>query len=190
MGSAYLGGDNIPQTYKVLATNILDTFGIDVSPNSLYFIANSYADGPMRVVDLLVNSTNLAMDQKEFNAKTDIPFIGSFIGAAPNVDGREFNSITEQVEKMAGRMNMLEKASPEEYAKYLTKNPLHEEIVDFFDKNIGTLNKLRKETNEVRIEPGMSPKLRTQLIRELNQEQNLLKYDLIQQFKAYYDLKP
>jgi hypothetical protein len=190
MGSAYLGGDNIPQTYKVLATNILDTFGIDVSPNSLYFIANSYADGPMRVVDLLVNSTNLAMDQKEFNAKTDIPFIGSFIGAAPNVDGREFNSITEQVEKMAGRMNMLEKANPDEYVKYLDKNPLHEEIVEFFDKNIGTLNKLRKETNQVRVEPGLSPKERTQLIRELNQEQNLLKYDLIQQFKAYYDLKP
>ena len=190
MGSAYLGGDNIPQTYKVLATNILDTFGIDVSPNSLYFLANSYADGPMRVVDLFVNSANLAMDQKEFNAKTDIPFIGSFIGAAPNVDGREFNSITEQVEKMAGRMNMLEKANPDEYIKYLDKNPLHEEIVEFFDKNIGELNKLRKETNEVRIEPGLSPKERTQLIRELNQEQNLLKYDLIQQFKAYYDLKP
>jgi hypothetical protein len=190
MGSAYLGGDNIPQTYKVLATNILDTFGIDVSPNSLYFLSNSYADGPMRVVDLFVNSAYLMADQKEFNAKTDIPFIGSFIGAAPNVDGREFNSITEQVEKMAGRMNMLEKANPEGYAKYLEKNPLHEEIVDFFDKNIGELNKLRKQTNEVRIEPGLSPKERTQLVRELNQEQNLLKYELIQQFKSYYDLKP
>jgi hypothetical protein len=190
MGSAYLGGDNIPQTYKTLATNILDTFGIDVSPNSLYFLANSYADGPMRVVDLFVNSAYLMADQKEFNAKTDIPFIGSFIGAAPNVDGREFNSITEQVEKMAGRMNMLEKANPDEYLKYLEKNPLHEEIVEFFDKNIGELNKLRKETNEARIEPGMSPKERTQLIKELNQEQNLIKYDLIQQFKAYYDLKP
>jgi hypothetical protein len=190
MGSAYLGGDNIPQTYKVLATNILDTFGIDVSPNSLYFLANSYVDGPARVVDLFVNSVYLMADQKEFNAKTDIPFIGSFIGAAPNVDGREFNSITEQVEKMAGRMNMLEKANPDEYLKYLDKNPLHEEIVEFFDKNIGELNKLRKETNEVRIEPGLSPKERTQLIRELNEEQNLLKYDLIQQFKAYYNLKP
>ena len=190
MGSAYLGGDNIPQTYKVLATNILDTFGIDVSPNSLYFLANSYVDGPARVVDLFVNSAYLMTDQKEFNAKTDIPFIGSFIGAAPNVDGREFNSITEQVEKMAGRLNMLEKANPDEYLKYLDKNPLHEEIVEFFDKNIGELNKLRKETNQVRIEPGMSPKERTQLIRELNQEQNLIKYDLIQQFKAYYDLKP
>ena len=190
MGSAYLGGDNIPQTYKTLATTILDTFGIDVSPNALYFISNSYADGPMRVVDLFVNSAYLMADQKEFNAKTDIPFIGSFIGAAPNVDGREFNSITEQVEKMAGRLNMLEKANPDEYIKYLDKNPLHEEIVEFFDKNIGELNKLRKETNEARIEPGLSPKERTQLIRELNQEQNLLKYELIQQFKAYYDLKP
>jgi hypothetical protein len=130
------------------------------------------------------------MDQKEFNPKTDIPFIGSFIGAAPNVDGREFNSITQQVEKMAGRLNMLEKANPDEYLKYLDKNPLHEEIVEFFDKNIGELNKLRKETNRVRIEPGMSPKERTELIRELNQEQNLIKYDLIQQFKSYYDLKP
>jgi hypothetical protein len=190
MGSAYLGGDNIPQTYKVLATSILDTFGIDVSPNSLYFLANSYADGPMRVVDAAVNSMYLAADKKEFNPKTDIPLIGSFIGAAPNVDGREFNSITEQVEKIAGRMNMLEKASPEGYAKYLEKNPLHEEIVDFFDKNIGELNKLRKQTNEVRVEPGLSPKERTQLIRELNKEQNLLKYELIQQFKSYYDLKP
>jgi hypothetical protein len=190
MGSAYLGGDNIPQTYKVLATSILDTFGIDVSPNSLYFLANSYADGPMRVVDAAVNSMYLAADKKEFNAKTDIPLIGSFIGAAPNVDGREFNSITEQVEKIAGRMNMLEKANPEGYANYLEKNPLHEEIVDFFDKNVGELNKLRKETNEVRVEPGLSPKERTQLIRELNKEQNLLKYELIQQFKSYYDLKP
>jgi hypothetical protein len=190
MGSAYLGGDNIPQTYKVLATSILDTFGIDVSPNSLYFLANSYADGPMRVVDAAVNSMYLAADKKEFNAKTDIPLIGSFIGAAPNVDGREFNSITEKVEKMAARLNMLEKANPDEYIKYLDKNPLHEEIVEFFDKNIGELNKLRKETNEVRVEPDLSPKERTQLIRELNKEQNLLKYDLIQQFKAYYDLKP
>jgi len=190
MGSAYLGGDNIPQTYKVLATSILDTFGIDVSPNSLYFIANSYADGPMRVVDAAVNSMYLAADKKEFNPKTDIPLIGSFIGAAPNVDGREFNSITEQVEKMAARLNMLEKASPNEYANYLVKNPLHEEIVDFFDKNISELNKLRKETTEARIEPGLSPKERTQLIRELNKEQNLLKYELIQQFKAYYNLKP
>jgi hypothetical protein len=190
MGSAYLGGDNIPQTYKVLAKSIIETFGIDVSPNALYFLANSYADGPMRVVDAAVNSMYLAADQKEFNAKTDIPFIGSFIGAPPNVDGREFNSITKQVDKIAARINMLEKANPDEYVKYLDKNPLHEEIVDFFNKNIGELNKLRKETNEVRIEPGMSPKERTELIRELNKEQNLLKYELIQQFKAYYDLKP
>jgi hypothetical protein len=190
MGSAYLGGDNTPQTYKVLAKSIIETFGIDVSPNALYFLANSYADGPMRVVDAAVNSMYLAADQKEFNPKTDIPLIGSFIGAAPNVDGREFNSITGQVDKIAARLNMLEKANPDEYVKYLDKNPLHEEIVDFFNKNIGELNKLRKETNEVRIEPGMSPKERTQLIRELNKEQNLIKYDLIQQFKAYYDLKP
>jgi hypothetical protein len=91
---------------------------------------------------------------------------------------------------MAARLNMLEKANPDVYIKYLDKNPMHEEIVEFFDKNIGELNKLRKETNEVRVEPDLSPKERTQLIRELITDQNLLKYELIQQFKSYYDLKP
>ena len=190
MGDAYVGGDNIPETYKVLTKKMFDMFEIDVSPNTLYFLANSYADGPMRVVDLAVNSMYLAAGAKEFKAKTDIPLIGSFIGAEPNVDGREFASIEKDIKSMEEKMNMLKKADLDKYDAYLDRHPLHEEIVEFYNKEVGKhLNELRKEANEVRFDQTLNPKERTRLLKENKEEQNIIKYDMIQQFKAY-GLKP
>jgi hypothetical protein len=190
MGDAYVGGDNIPETYKVLTKKMFDMFEIDVSLNILYFLANSYADGPMRVVDLAVNSMYLAAGAKEFKAKTDVPLIGSFIGAEPNVDGREFASIEKDIKSMEEKMNMLKKADLDKYDAYLDKYPLNEEIVEFYNKEVGKhLNKLRKEANEVRFDQTLNPKERTRLLKENKEEQNIIKYDMIQQFKAY-GLKP
>ena len=190
MGDAYVGGDNIPETYKALTKQIFNMFEIDISPNTLYFLANSYADGPMRVVDLAVNSMYLAAGAKEFKAKTDIPLIGSFIGAEPNVDGREFASIEKDIKSMEEKMNMLKKADLDLYDKYLDKHPLAEEIVEFYNKEVGKhLNKLRKEANEVRFDQTLNPKERTRLLKENKEEQNIIKYDMVQQFKEY-GLKP
>ena len=92
MGDAYLGGDNIPEIYKLMAANLFKRSdgSIDISPNTLYFLANSYIDGPARVIDSLVNAGYLVAGTKEYKAKTDLPFLGSFIGSVPNVDSREF----------------------------------------------------------------------------------------------------
>jgi hypothetical protein len=165
-------------------------FEIDISPNTLYFLANSYADGPMRVVDLAVNSMYLAAGAKEFKAKTDVPLIGSFIGAEPNVDGREFASIEKEIKSMEEKMNMLKKADLDLYDKYLDRHPLHEEIVEFYNKEVGKhLNKLRREANEVRFDQTLDPKERTRLLKENKEEQNIIKFDMVQQFKEY-GLKP
>jgi hypothetical protein len=190
MGDAYVGGDNIPETYKALTKQIFDMFEIDISPNTLYFLANSYADGPMRVVDAAVNSMYLAAGAKEFKAKTDIPLIGSFIGAEPNVDGREFASIEKDIKAMEQKMNMLKKADLDKYDDYLDRHPLNEEIVEFYNKEVGKhLNKLRKEANEVRFDQTLNPKERAALLKENKEEQNIIKYDMVQQFKEY-GLKP
>jgi hypothetical protein len=51
VGDAYTGGDNIPELYKSAARTLADVTNgaIDWSPNTLYFFANNYADGPMRL---------------------------------------------------------------------------------------------------------------------------------------------
>ena len=77
MGDAYLGGDNIPQIYKEIAEYLNEkTLGtIDWSPNSLYFLTNTYMDGPARVfLELPTNLYDLSSGRKEFTPK-DVPFI-------------------------------------------------------------------------------------------------------------------
>ena len=192
MGDAFLGGDHIPQVYKDVAEYLIKATGgaIDWSPNSIYFLANSYADGPARVIDTTVNSMYLAAGEKEFKAKTDIPLIGSFIGAAPNIDSREFTKIEKQVEEKARILESLE-SSPQYYIDRLQKYPLDEEIVAFYDKEVnGRLKELRAEAKQIRGPGGdLSPKDKTLILKEITNEQNLIKWEMVQQFKAY-DMKP
>jgi hypothetical protein len=102
MGDAYLGGDHVPETYKIFTKWLAETSDgyFDLSPNAAYFLVNSYADGPARLIDLMVNNYYLANGSKEYNAKTDVPFIGSFIGAAPNIDTREFTKVEKQINEL------------------------------------------------------------------------------------------
>jgi len=55
-GNAYTGGDNIPDAYKDAARFMADNWGIDASPNSLYFFANNYMDGLTRFCASLIGS--------------------------------------------------------------------------------------------------------------------------------------
>ena len=191
MGDAYLGGDNIPETYKILANKLhRESDGaIDISPNTLYFLANSYIDGPARVVDSIVNSSYLIAGTKEFKAKTDVPLIGSFIGAVPNVDSREFKSMEKQIELMEKKLNSAEN-DPEALIRILNKNPFAEDLVEIYRKGAGgELNRLRQEANEIRRDPALTPKDKTQLLKMNILEQNIVKHSLVEDFKAY-GLKP
>jgi hypothetical protein len=191
MGDAYLGGDNIPETYKILAAKLhRESDGsIDISPNTLYFLANSYMDGPARVVDSIVNATYLIGGSKEFKAKTDLPFVGSFIGAVPNIDSREFKSMEKQVEVMEKKLKSAEN-DPEALIRVLNKNPFTEDLVEIYRKGSGgELNRLRQEANEIRRNPAFTPKDKTALLKMNMIEQNIVKHSLVEDFKAY-GLKP
>ena len=191
MGDAYLGGDNIPETYKILANKLhrASDGSIDISPNTLYFLANSYVDGPARVVDSIVNASYLIAGTKEFKAKTDLPLIGSFIGAVPNVDSREFKSMEKQIEEMEKKLKSAE-TDPEALIRVLNKNPFAEDLIEIYRKGAGgELNRLRQEANEIRRDPIFTPKDKTALLKINMIEQNIAKHSLVEDFKAY-GLKP
>jgi hypothetical protein len=191
MGDAYLGGDNIPETYKLMAANLFKRSdgSIDISPNTLYFLANSYIDGPARVIDSMINAGYLVAGTKEFKAKTDIPFLGSFIGSVPNVDSREFKKFEKEIIEKQQRLNMTKENDPETYFRILDKDPLAEVVIEIYNKSGGKLNKLRQEANEIRRSQAYTPKDKTLLLKENTLEQNIIKYFLIEDFKAY-GIKP
>jgi len=192
MGDAFTGSDRIPEVYKDAAkwwfrkTGGEGFAGVpgDISPNTIYFFANSYLDGVAKIGELTYNWANLDKGAKEFNPKNDIPLFGSFFGAKTNVDSREYGKVEEKIKEIDKRLVTMEKDDPTVYAKYIAKNPLHPSIVEVYQSKQGELNALRQQATEIRNMRGLAPKQRDQILKIITLEQNMLKHQMVLQFKA------
>jgi len=186
LGDAFLGGDKIPEMYKNAAAALWDATdgAINISPNTMYFLSNSYADGPARVFEGAFGITDTITGRKEFSAKTDLPLIGSFFGAESNIDSREWVSVKKQIEQKVENVKSA-KLEPERYARYITNRPFDEVIVESYNKDTAKLNKLSEAMNKIRLEKGLSPKERQEVLKVYTLEQNIIKRNLIEQYKAF-----
>lgn len=191
VGDAYTGGDNIPELYKSAARTLADVTNgaVDWSPNTLYFFANNYADGPMRLAQTGMNMALLASGEKAFNPKTDTILFDSFFGSASNYDAKQFSSIEKQIKDMERKLKMFE-SNPEQYAKYVEANPMDDYLVKMYNEGVnGRLKEYREEANAVRKMPDLSPKDRNDALKNIVQMQNFEKRHMIDAFEAF-DIKP
>jgi hypothetical protein len=187
MGDAYTGGDKIPEIYKEASRYMADaTSGdMDISPNTLYFLSNSYLDGISRVAEGLHGVNDLAKGRKEFNPKTDIPLFGSFFGSKSNVDSREFSKVEQQVQDMERKIKMFD-TNPSMAGNYDAKHPMDRMIVDFYNERVNNeLKDLRSQAKQIRLEQGFTPKERNDILKVITYQQNLVKYQMMSMFKAY-----
>lgn len=190
-GDAYTGGDNIPELYKSAARLFANVTGgaVDWSPNTMYFFANSYADGLTRLVHNSYNIGLVAAGEKEFNPKTDTILFDSFFGAKSNFDARQFSSVENQIKDMERKLNMF-KNDPVVYMDYVSEHPFDQGIIDAYNKAInGDLKKTRELANKYRASPDLSMKERKDLLENVKEQQNLIKRHLIEVFGAY-DITP
>ena len=192
MGEAFTGSDRIPEIYKdaakwwFRATDGEGFAGIpgNISPNTIYFLANSYLDGLSKIGEITYNWVNLDKGEKEFNPKNDIPLFGSFFGAKSNVDSRQYSKVEKKIQEIDKRLVSMEKDDPVQHALYVAKNPLYPSIVDVYQSKQGELNELRQKATEIRTMKYLSPKDRDQILRTITLEQNMLKYQMVQEFKV------
>jgi predicted hydrocarbon binding protein len=187
MGDAYTGGDHIPEIYKEAARWMANnTVGdIDISPNTLYFLSNSYLDGIAKFFEVGNDAALLLSGKKDFKPKTDLPLFGSFFGSRSNVDSREYSAVEKKIEDIEKKIKQFD-TDPLMAAKYDIKHPLHRTLVDMYnhDKN-QELRDLRHEAKQIRLNTAFDPKDRDAMIKIINMQQNLVKYRLVQIYKAY-----
>jgi len=170
-------------TWAVLNESTLGS--IDWSPNSLYFLSNSYADGPARMfLELPTSLYDIGQGKKDISSKTDIPFVGSFISTESSVDAREFAKYEKDIKDKAKIMKSYETRNPDMYDKYMDAHPFDDMLVKTYDHGLIQLNKLRKEANEIR-NSGYSQKEMSEMLKDNKDEQNLYKNELLEQFKDY-----
>lgn len=185
-GDAYTGGDNIPELYKNAAISILEIFGADVSPNTLYFFANNYVDGASRILHNANNTRLWLSGKKEFEAKTDLMIFDSFFGRQANFDAREWQRVEDELKERSARIKMLKENNPAEYAKHVAKNPLDPYLSDMYNSEVnGRLRDLRAQANKIRAMSGLEPKTRTEIVKNIVLQENLEKRRMINVFKAF-----
>jgi hypothetical protein len=187
-GDAYTGGDNIPELYKSAARTLYDTTNgaVDWSPNTMYFFANSYVSGLARLAHGSMNIGMVSSAEKDFNPKTDTMLFDSFFGTPSNVDAREFAEAEQKILNIQKRLKTMEEFRPEQYAKYVEQNPMHPFIVESYNLKVNqTLRDLRKEANTYRRMPGLTPKERTDIVKNYVNMQNLIKRDILNTLEAY-----
>lgn len=186
-GDAYTGGDNIPEAYKAATRYLAETTNgaLNWSPNTMYFFFNNYADGVASLVNSPVNMALWLSGKKEFNAHTDTMFLDSFFGTRSNFDARQWSKIEADLKERSEKIKMF-KPDPVQYYKYLAANPFDEMLVKMYDGDANKqLKDLREEANKWRTARGLDIRTRTELVKNAVLQQNLLKYSLIQKYKAF-----
>jgi hypothetical protein len=196
MGDAYTGGDKIPELYKDVSRGLAElsvgspTGVIDITPNTLYFLSNSYIDGIGRVLETGYGMPDIIKGDKSFNPKTDLPLMGSFFGAKSNFDSREFSSVENKIKAMERSINMFDKANPLASVQYDVAHPFDRMLVDMYNKQLNQeLNPLRAEAKKIRLMPGLTPDTRKDMLKIITFQENLAKRNMIEQFKAF-DVNP
>jgi hypothetical protein len=184
-GDAFTGGDRIPEAWKDLAAYAYNSTGgaLNLSPNTMYFFANSYVDGFSRLGELAYSWIDIGAGEKSFNPKTDVPLLGSFFGAKSNVDARDFTAVEDKLKDFDERIKTLKVTSPKAYAEFITNNPTAETAVGIYYAQLGSLSQVREEANKIRVMP-ISQKDRQELLRANIFRQNIIKRQMIEVFKA------
>jgi len=185
-GDAFTGGDRIPEAWKDFSAWLYNSTGgsLNLSPNTAYFFANSYVDGYARLGELAYSWKDIGAGDKSFSPKTDLPLLGSFFGAKSNIDAREFTKVEDKLKDFDERIKTLKKTSLEAYYKFISDNPTAELAVGVYYAQLGSLNRIRKEANDIRTMP-VSPKDKQEMLRANILRQNMVKHQMIELFKAY-----
>jgi hypothetical protein len=190
MADAFSGSDRVPEAYKDASRYAFNEMGLDASPNSLYFLSNSYFDGVGRLLETAYGSLGLS-GEKPRNIKQESLIFGSFFGNKGNVDNREFGQIQSQLMKKQANLNAV-KSDPVAYAKYMERNPMDEVLVKSYLKDVnGELKRLQSQAKQIRMAPSymLSPKERQEMLEPNLLMQRLIKANLVEKYKAY-DIKP
>ena len=190
-GDAYTGGNNVPEIYKAASRAMLQgtvgvdqwPFPIDVSPNSLYFFANNYADGVFRVAQTAGDIAYILAGAKDADIKAMVPVISSFIGEKSNYDARQYSKIEAKITDKEKILKELE-ADPDNYIRYIEAHPMDMAVVATYNKLKGSmLDPINKIANGTRRRQDMTPRERTDMLKDIEKNQNAIKAAIVGTFR-------
>lgn len=188
-GAAFMGGANIPEAYRTAANMLTEVTNgdVNVQPNVLYFWANSYLDGPLRIAQNVYGMNQVLEGRKELEWKKDFAPVASFLGQKSRIDSREFADVEKKVKEMRSTMNMfLANNNEKALRRYIERHPNAPFIVDYYNKEINRdLRNLSEAVNQTKADRSLTPAERTQRLKDLYLLQDMTKRRMITAFQGW-----
>lgn len=189
VGGVYTGGDNIPPVYKSIVETIYEMSGFNtyIDPNVLYFFTNSYVDGIAKLGETIFSLGMSAAGQKDLDMKTDSLALASMIGSKSNYDARKWSEVEKEMDKRKARLKEVEDTGDMNiYMGYLDSHPEDEILVSMYNEDTGgDLKALRSDAKEIRRDRTMDYRTRKELLEANGIQQNLIKMQMIEWYRAY-----
>jgi hypothetical protein len=121
-----------------------------------------------------------------FDPRKDTLIFGSFFGNKASVDNREFAEMRERMDDLTRKTKMF-MTNPQKAMEYVANVP----IIDMWNKDInGTLKKLQTEAQTIKDNQSLNREQRYTLLKNNSDMQSLLKYTLLEKYKAMGVFKP
>lgn len=191
-GDAYSAGLHVPEYAREVSKWLADeTAGFEtpliINPESVAYFVNNYADAVGKLVSNIYGTVGLTSDEKEFNVKTDVPFVGSFIGKRSSVDARKFYDLQTELEDRKKLLKSYEGRPA--YDAYVQAHPEAFWMVELYDKTInGTLKDLQSEKKQIEGGRGMysdwSEKEKQAALKQIRSNSEFIMSDFVSSIEA------
>ena len=156
---------------------------LDVSPDTMLFFANNYADGYNRIAQSGYGLFLSTGGDKNFSVKEDFAPLSSFIGRASNYDGEKFANLKEKMEEIGQKMKVLER-DPELREEYFQRHPSYYYAYKLYSKHEnGMLRKLQEMRNRISAS-DLTPKEKEERLKDVYAGINNVKRAMIEQAKS------
>jgi hypothetical protein len=188
-GPAYAGSENIEEAYRYAAEMASEaTDGrIQKDPNEIRYIATAYLDGVASMAADIVNLGLVAKGAKDFDPKTDLLILDSFIGNKISPSLIEFNKARERLDVLKrGYDTAINSPNAKLRESFLKNNPNAPGIVAMYNQQISALREFREATvvGEIYAE---TPAERKQYKKEMNKIRDLYMDQVGNLYKTYED---
>ena len=195
-GSRYIGSlgspANIPAAYNDAADFIREiTSGwANPSPAVVYFLANNYADGVMRLFETGYDLFRIGSGDKDFDIDRDIPFIDSFISTRSYKTEIEYFELAQELKSLSDKLNEFADSDSDTYIKYTSNNPGVKEAVKIYEEfNNLVMNPLRKAKNDIIKSRGSIPDSEIQTKLQINRKaQRKAMADFLRKYKQLKEI--
>ena len=182
----YTGGDHIPEGYKDVSRMLyrLSGYKLEISPNTLYFFASTYADSIGRVANIGNDFRLIAQGEKKFDPKKDVPFTDSFIGTFANVDAREWQDVQRVMQKKAQTLDTLKATDTKAYEQYMLAHPTEAALVQNYHHMANSqLKQLADARNKIYLNQNIPKFERDDTVKKIRLHENMIKHNMLERYK-------